>query len=427
MEIDDSLKARVSHIVDAIRKMNAFLQVKDELNADQTQQIAFCCAETALTSLAAADEIDSVADQRTLLLWRELASALRQIVDHLLQVQEWQSAEEIKAHLHASFKHASFISNLIGLPESAPVEEAHESWSLVPLISPTADLALEGQCSESEKEDEESLRAEITALREALTSLVMERDHLVFVVCKELEAAYLSEFGSLEAEIYQADGELRYLRRRLELLQAEANRSRKAAPEVVEATLEAEFEEFKNAFEDFVRKVNETKSQRSAQKQCSGHSPEAAQKAKEADDREKQLKKLYRAIVRAMHPDLHPDQDEQTKDLFKRANLAYEEGDIKTLNEISGALGPDGRITAEYRLEELRKEKLRLLTMIRNVRAEIRTVKNRYPYTKKDILEDPVRLEQEKTALRERLEQLKLAAEDYRLRIERMENATWEN
>ncbi len=427
MTIDEALRKKLITVVDAVRSMQALLEKHTELGADLSQQIAYCCAETALLALTAADELEAANDPEPKLLRQELVSALRQITDHLLLVQEWQSAEEMCAQMQAAGKHAVFIANLADLPKPEPKPETVEALSMIALSLPAGAYSAASQSAAPENEDEEKLLAEIKALREALTSLVMERDHLVQVECKEIEAAYLSEFGALIAEIYHADGEVRYLRRKLEMLQAEANRKKKADAETVEATLKIEFEAFKKAFEDFAQKVNEAEKKYAEYKKEAAGQPESAQKTKEQADREKKLKKLYRAVVKAMHPDLHPDQDEQTKDLFKRAILAYKAGDLKTLGEISGALGTDGSIGAAYRLEELRKEKLKLLTMIRNVQAEIKTVKSKYPYTKKGLLEYPELFDEEKEILREQLAQLKQLADNYRLRIKKLEEATWEN
>ena len=147
----------------------------------------------------------------------------------------------------------------------------------------------------------------------------------------------------------------------------------------------------------------------------------AADSPKENDSEDKLLKKLYRQIVKAMHPDLHPDQDEATKELFKRAILAYKDGDLKTLNEIAGTIGAAESASAEDKIESLLQEKARILTMIRNIRAEIKIVKTRFPYTKKEILDDPEKLAAEKEKLNNRLSQVQQAASIYKTRIAEME------
>jgi hypothetical protein len=141
----------------------------------------------------------------------------------------------------------------------------------------------------------------------------------------------------------------------------------------------------------------------------------------EADSEEKLLKKLYRQIVKAMHPDLHPNQDEATKELFKRAILAYKDGDLKTLNEIASTIGSAASTTAEDKIESLLQEKARILTMIRTIRAEIKIVKTRFPYTKKETLDDPEKLAAEKKKLNSRLRQVQQAASIYKTHIAEME------
>ena len=77
--------------------------------------------------------------------------------------------------------------------------------------------------------------------------------------------------------------------------------------------------------------------------------------------------------------------------------------------------------SAEDKIELLVQEKARILTMIRTIRAEIRIVKTRFPYTKKEILDDPEKLAVEKEKLNSRLSQVQQAANIYKTRIAEME------
>lgn len=53
------------------------------------------------------------------------------------------------------------------------------------------------------------------------------------------------------------------------------------------------------------------------------------------DEETKQIKKLYRSIVKALHPDLHPEITPAQMQLFQNAVQAYENGDIGNLLIIS--------------------------------------------------------------------------------------------
>ena len=283
----------------------------------------------------------------------------------------------------------------------------------------------------------EKLKAEIQALREILAALVFERDHLIHVVCKEIESDYMRELGTIEAEIYHAECEVRYLQRKLEMMQASVNRREEVKTESIDEDLRAQYEEYQKIYEEFVRRIMEAaefqsrrkKNAKSAKKTDSSEKSAKAEQPKEtttdvpqeADSEEKLLKKLYRQIVKAMHPDLHPNQDEATKELFKRAILAYKDGDLKTLNEIASTIGSAASTTAEDKIESLLQEKARILTMIRTIRAEIKIVKTRFPYTKKETLDDPEKLAAEKKKLNSRLRQVQQAASIYKTRIAEME------
>ena len=105
-------------------------------------------------------------------------------------------------------------------------------------------------------------------------------------------------------------------------------------------------------------------------------------------------------------------------DLLKRAIVAYKEFDLTTLREIAAMLDGDAPENGECALDTLRKEKARLLELIRGIRAEIRNIKSRYPYTMKDLLDNPVRLAKEKEKLTARIDRARRAAEIYQGRIE---------
>ncbi len=437
--LSDHLQQNISSIISAVRTIERFLKKHDELSADHTQQIAFYSAEMALLSLAASDEIDVAGGPAEKILRHEVASALRQISIHFLNVQEWESAENIRAYFSSILKHCAYIRKVVELP---PEEQSAEAESvdlqIMPFVEQVDAAAMELIAVHQESDNQyEKLKAEIQALREILASLVFERDHLIHVTCKEIESDYMRELGTIEAEIYHAECEVRYLQRKLEMMQASVNRREAVKTESIDQDLRAQYEEYQTIYEEFVRRIMEAAEFQSRRKKNSksttkadnsedtaklGQPKEAPADFKEVTDSdEKVLKKLYRQIVKAMHPDLHPNQDESTKELFKRAVLAYKEGDLKTLNEIASTLSSAMSSSAEDKIELLVQEKARILTMIRTIRAEIRIVKTRFPYTKKEILDDPEKLAVEKEKLNSRLSQVQQAANIYKTRIAEME------
>ncbi len=148
----------------------------------------------------------------------------------------------------------------------------------------------------------------------------MERDELQFVICKNIEMEYLLKFGSVEYKIYEAECTALRLKRKCELIRAKKNRQETIAMDAIEERLDAEFTEYQEQLNQQIEKMNHAL-QRSK-----------AEILSEADSRE--LKRLYRKIVKVLHPDLHPETAQTRLTLFDHAVSAYKNGDLETLKMI---------------------------------------------------------------------------------------------
>ncbi len=416
---------------------------------EKLTMLCYAASELALTALISSDELESLPLPREAqLLQREAASALRQIALHALDIQAWELPDAIRAELAAIRKHCETLASCAALP---PEPEAPALAPLVP-VGQQAPAQTEAQnlvlfTPATEEDEETRLRAQIRALRELLADLVQERDELVHVTCRELEARYYRELGSLEAEVFRADGLVNYFRRRAEYLRAARNRDEKPDVEKVEQKLRKDLEEYQKVYEEFTRRAKEAEAQRPKRAGKStalaetkaGEKASDSQEQQEAEDEipgeeqkaedeilseEDRLKRLYRRIVKAMHPDLHPEQDEATRTLFKRAIQAYKDGDLKALEEIDGMSADTEPEPGQDPLQALREEKQRLLDLVFSLRYEIRHIKIRFPYTKKKLLEDPELLAAEKRRLELALFQLRQQAERYRREIADLEGKT---
>ena len=411
--------------------------------------LCYAASELALTALISSDEVESLfLPREEQLLQREVASALRQIALHALDIQAWELPDAIRAELAAIRKHCETLANCVVLP---PEPEAPAPAPLVP-AEHQAPAQTEAQglmlfTPTTEEDEVTRLRTQIRALRELLADLVQERDELVHVICRELEARYYRELGSLEAEVFRADGLVNYFRRRAEYLRAARNRDEKPDVEKVEQKLRKDLEEYQKVYEEFTRRAKEAEAQRPKRtgKSTALAETKTGKKASdpqgqenvedeipseeaEAEDKilseEDRLKRLYRRIVKAMHPDLHPEQDEATRSLFKRAIQAYKDGDLKTLQEIDGMCADTEPEPGQDPLQALREEKQRLLDLVFSLRYEIRHIKIRFPYTKKKLLDDPELLAAEKKRLEQALFQLRQQAERYRREVADLEGKT---
>lgn len=255
--------------------------------------------------------------------------------------------------------------------------------------------------------DFDKLKNEVEKLRTELSMIVLERDNLKFVICRNIETEYMLELGGTEYKVYEAQCTALRLKRKTELIQAKKNRQERIIISDIEKALDDEFAEYRKKLDEQIDKMNEAL--------------ERSKMEKLPEEDFKELKKLYRAIVKKLHPDANPDVSEQQLRLLDNAVSAYKNGDLAALRVISDMAGgiPEFR-DDKSAITKLSGTKERLISSIKAIREDIQKIKSEYPYTMKVILDDKEKLNQKKKELEETLGQYQEMTETYRARIEEM-------
>ena len=266
----------------------------------------------------------------------------------------------------------------------------------------------------------ERLTGEINRLRAEIARLAALRDDLTCRVCPALRAIYEKEIGSVEREILAAKLYLQEKQRILELLRAQLNR--RETPSYETAAEQAGRE--KQAFEeDLRRKAREGEKTRKNWEKTwwsrSGSGATYEGGASGEDDRDgdtgparkrnrvaEAIKKLYRRIVKRLHPDARPGGTvtEREKELLNEARAAYERGDLDALKriweELEGTEQPEERyFDTPEDLEKLRALLVRLQKLTRELKTEISSIRGSFPYTMKELLENEDLLLEKREAL----------------------------
>lgn len=244
-------------------------------------------------------------------------------------------------------------------------------------------------------------------MRTELSMLLLERDELQFVICKNIETEYMLKLGSIEYKAYEAQCAALRLKRKIELIQAKKNRQEKVIISAIEETLDNEFAEYQKQLDEQIEKMND-----------------ALKRSKSevlSDEDNKELKKLYRKIVKALHPDINPEVSEAQVQLFDNAVSAYKNGDLGTLRIIGEMVG-NNPLPEQHKdaMTQLVEERERLQGLLKSIRESIENIKSEYPYTMKDILEDAEKTEQKKQELESILEQYNELISIYKAKIEEM-------
>ncbi len=255
--------------------------------------------------------------------------------------------------------------------------------------------------------DFEKLKNEVEKMRTELSMLLLERDELQFVICKNIETEYMLNLGSIEYRAYEAQCLSLRLKRKIELIQAKKNRQEKVIISAIEETLDTEFAEYQKRLDEQINKMNDALKRSKAEVLT--------------DEENKELKKLYRKIVKALHPDINPDVSETQVNLFDNAVQAYKNGDLNTLRIICEMVG-NSPLPEQHKdaLTQLNEEKERLQNLLKAIRDSIEKIKSEYPYTMKEILEDKEKTEQKKQELESILRQYNELISIYKAKIEEM-------
>ena len=119
------------------------------------------------------------------------------------------------------------------------------------------------------------------------------RDQMLFVECKNIEMEYMLALGDLEYKAYELNCQMLRLKRKVELIQACKNRQEKIILSEIENILDTEFADYQARLDEQLHKMN-IAIERSRGEWLS-------------EDESKEARALYHDIVKALHPDLHPE------------------------------------------------------------------------------------------------------------------------
>ena len=253
--------------------------------------------------------------------------------------------------------------------------------------------------------EDQALREEIARLRASLTAVLLQKDDLLLIQCKRIEAAYLRRFGALELKVYESWCECLRAKRRAKLIRAARNRREQADPVRIEAALDEELSVYRQELEDRFRRVAGVMEP----KEGPGLSQRGA----------KELKELYRQAVKSLHPDLHPQADEEQSRQLQQAMRAYRSGDLETLRALCDCM-PAAEREGESSLDQLRAEARRLRSSLRELNRQLEAIKAEYPFNARVYLEDDAKGREKEAQLQAQLQELRSRTARYGAEAERM-------
>lgn len=256
--------------------------------------------------------------------------------------------------------------------------------------------------------DSEKLKSEVARLRTELSMLVLERDDLLYQQCRSIEAEYMLAFGALQYKVYETECAILRAKRKIELIQAQINRQQNPDLAEIEKTLEEEFAAYTARLEAEIEKMDAVVKRRRHSRPLSG-------------DETQEVKKLYRAIVKKLHPDLNPSLSEAKRNLFKTAVEAFGRGDLDELHIIHAMIaGGDAADVPAGDENSLVAERERLGVLLTRVREDIAEIKASYPYTLKELVQSQEKIAARQAELETRIAELQGVLAVYNGRMKEM-------
>lgn len=240
----------------------------------------------------------------------------------------------------------------------------------------------------------ENLRNEIDKLHKDLTALIMEKDEMVYHICPSIESDYMLKIGTLEYKAFEFQCKILRIKRKIELIQQKFNRQEAVILPLIEEQLDKEYAEYEVKLKEKLNSLNDAI---------------AYSQGKELSAEDvKELKRIYRKIVKRLHPDMNPDITETEHKLFLNAVAAYKNGDLKTLKSLEILLDEISDEIEDYSSIEYLKDKREALKKhIDSLLSYIEKIKKSFPYNQKEFLQDDEKVAKKQAEINNIIEQYK--------------------
>ena len=219
---------------------------------------------------------------------------------------------------------------------------------------------------------------------EKYEKLLLKRDELRKEAF-QWNRAYTREFGDLILEVFRKKIECISKKKSIEYCQYFINHGKSIDQDALQEFLRKEMEEYQAKLAEMIKDNDAAK--------LSERIPESEIL---------KIKKIYRRLVKLVHPDINPamETNEDLKELWHRLTIAYNCNNLKEMQETEVLINA---LIARLKLGPLDIKIPDIGKKIGETEAEIERIKNTDPYRYKYIFDDKESVDEKKRSLRNEL------------------------
>lgn len=251
---------------------------------------------------------------------------------------------------------------------------------------------MESQSPIAQHSNFEQLAKELDLLKAEYANQWNNRQVLIEWGKPQLESLYYAKVGELQIELLQVQTECYAAKRKLEMMQAAINRNEEINMPFIEMMIELETQKQIEKIGIEVAKLSSAKNLLSNL---------------DSPKRSAEIRKIFREMAKALHPDINPDLPESAKNLWNAALLAYESGDLESLKALSLLIstvknGHENFTTETDFLTQINllKEGINLLL------SEIKTIRDEFPFTIEKQINDDAWVNEKRGLLKKEIEEV---------------------
>ena len=232
--------------------------------------------------------------------------------------------------------------------------------------------------------EQKFLHMQYDLLKKEFTELFALKNDMLTQEEQVLTALYLTTIGQKEHQKYCLTVEIKMMTQRISLFQAYFNRNEYPDIPAIEKKMDIQFAEFHQKIADEAKSIALAKA--------------FLNEGFLSEGDVKKIKDVYRQIVKRLHPDINPNVTEAEKDLFVKAQAAYDLCDLITLNSILLSLD---NLTSNPEVAPVDlKEQVDLLeTHVSKLKILIGNLEKQFPFTFREKLADEVWVQAERDQL----------------------------